>query len=155
MPASPPSTVIVCVDGSELSLAAAATGVELVRSVDVITLVTVVDAVDMSLADDASGLAGPTATLPELEAIRTTAQASGEQILDEAAKVLACDNLEARVLEGRPADEICALAAELSARAIVIGSRGRGGMRRALLGSVSDHVVRNAPCPVVVVGDPE
>jgi len=31
----------------------------------------------------------------------------------------------------------------------VLGTRGRGGLRRAVLGSVSDHVVRNAPCPVV------
>jgi len=148
-----PSTIVVCVDGSDLSLAAAATGIELVRPVDVVTLVTVVDAVDLSLADDASGLAGPTATIPELEAIRSSAHASGQQILDEAAAALACDNLETRILEGRPADELCTLAEELGARAIVMGSRGRGGMRRALLGSVSDHVVRNAPCPVVVVGD--
>jgi nucleotide-binding universal stress UspA family protein len=148
-----PSTVIVCVDGSELSVAAAATGIDLVRPVDVVMLVTVVDAVDMSLADDASGLAGPTATIPELDAIRTSARAAGQQILDEAKDALACDNLETRILEGRPAAALCALASELSARAIVIGSRGRGGVRRALLGSVSDHVVRNAPCPVVVVGD--
>jgi nucleotide-binding universal stress UspA family protein len=148
-----PSTIIVCVDGSELSLAAAARGIELVRPVDAITLVTVVDSVDMSLADDASGLAGPTATIPELEAVRASAHASGQQILDEAAEALACDNLERRILEGRPAAELCALAEELGARAIVMGSRGRGGVRRALLGSVSDHVVRNAPCPVVVVGD--
>jgi hypothetical protein len=59
-----PSTIVVCVDGSDLALAAAAAGIELVRPVDVVTLVTVVDAVDMSLADDASGLAGPTATIP-------------------------------------------------------------------------------------------
>jgi nucleotide-binding universal stress UspA family protein len=35
----------------------------------------------------------------------------------------------------------------------VIGTRGRGDIKRALLGSVSDYLVRNAPCPVVVVGD--
>ena len=34
---------------------------------------------------------------------------------------------------------------------IVIGSRGRGGIRRALMGSVSDSVVRHAHCPVMVV----
>jgi nucleotide-binding universal stress UspA family protein len=148
-----PSTIIVCVDGSELSLAAAAAGIDLLRAVDVVTLVTVVDAVDMSLADDTSGLAGPTATIPELEAIRTSARDAGEEILEQARDALAYENLETRLLEGRPAQALCALASELSARAIVIGSRGRGGMRRALLGSVSDHVVRNAPCPVVVVGD--
>jgi nucleotide-binding universal stress UspA family protein len=148
-----PSTIIVCVDGSPLSLEAAAAGIDLVRPVDVVTLVTVVDAVDMSLADDASGLAGPTATIPELEAKRSAAQAGGNEILAEAKAALARDDIETRLLEGRAAEQLCALASELSARAIVIGSRGRGGMRRALLGSVSDHVVRNAPCPVVVVGD--
>jgi nucleotide-binding universal stress UspA family protein len=40
----------------------------------------------------------------------------------------------------------------LGARAVVLGTRGRGGIARALLGSVSDYVVRNAPCPVVVTG---
>jgi nucleotide-binding universal stress UspA family protein len=33
----------------------------------------------------------------------------------------------------------------------VLGTRGHGGLRRAVLGSVSDHVVRNCPCPVITV----
>jgi nucleotide-binding universal stress UspA family protein len=147
------STIIVCVDGSELALEAAAAGIDLVRPVHVITLATVVDAVDMSLAEDASGLAGPTATIPELEAVRTSARAAGEAVLEQARTGLGRDDVETRILEGRPGQELCALASELSAQAIVIGTRGRGGMRRALLGSVSDHVVRNAPCPVVVIGE--
>jgi nucleotide-binding universal stress UspA family protein len=47
--------------------------------------------------------------------------------------------------------EIVALAEELGADLIVIGSRGLGGVRRALMGSVSDSVVRHAHCPVLVV----
>ena len=35
----------------------------------------------------------------------------------------------------------------------MVGSRGRGGLKRAVLGSVSDHIVRNAPCPVLVTGE--
>ena len=38
-----------------------------------------------------------------------------------------------------------------SADLIVVGSHGRGTVGRFLIGSVSDHVVRNAPCPVLVV----
>jgi nucleotide-binding universal stress UspA family protein len=52
---------------------------------------------------------------------------------------------------GRPDEEIVALAEELGARLIVLGSRGRGGVKRALMGSVSDSVVRHAHCPVMVV----
>jgi nucleotide-binding universal stress UspA family protein len=43
------------------------------------------------------------------------------------------------------------LAEELGAGLIVMGCRGLGGVRRALMGSVSDSVVRHAHCPVLVV----
>ena len=52
---------------------------------------------------------------------------------------------------GKPEEEITALAEEIGAGLIVVGSRGLGGIRRALMGSVSDAVVRNAHCPVLVV----
>jgi nucleotide-binding universal stress UspA family protein len=52
---------------------------------------------------------------------------------------------------GKPEEEIVALAEELGAGLIMLGSRGRGGMRRALMGSVSDAVTRHAHCPVMVV----
>jgi nucleotide-binding universal stress UspA family protein len=51
-----------------------------------------------------------------------------------------------------PADEIIALAEELGAGLIVVGSRNQGRIRRALTGSVSDQVARRARCPVLVVG---
>jgi nucleotide-binding universal stress UspA family protein len=52
---------------------------------------------------------------------------------------------------GKPAAEIVGLAEELGAGLIVLGSRGLGRLRRALMGSVSDSVVRHAHCPVLVV----
>jgi nucleotide-binding universal stress UspA family protein len=52
---------------------------------------------------------------------------------------------------GGTTEEIVNLAEEISAGLIVTGSRGRGGIRRALMGSVSDGVVRHAHCPVLVV----
>jgi len=54
---------------------------------------------------------------------------------------------------GRPDAEIVGLADELGAGLIVLGSRGLGPLRRALMGSVSDSVVRHAHCPVLVVRD--
>jgi nucleotide-binding universal stress UspA family protein len=52
---------------------------------------------------------------------------------------------------GRPAEEIVALAEEIGAGLIVMGSRGLGRVRRALMGSISDSVVRHAHCPVLVI----
>jgi nucleotide-binding universal stress UspA family protein len=52
---------------------------------------------------------------------------------------------------GAVALEIVALAEELGVGLIVMGSRGLGGVRRALMGSVSDSVMRHAHCPVLVV----
>ena len=49
------------------------------------------------------------------------------------------------------AEEIVTVAEEIGAGLIVTGSRGLGGIRRALMGSVSDSVVRHAHCPVLVV----
>jgi nucleotide-binding universal stress UspA family protein len=47
--------------------------------------------------------------------------------------------------------EIVELAEELKVGLVVVGSRGLGGIRRALMGSVSDSVVRYAHCMVLVV----
>ncbi len=58
---------------------------------------------------------------------------------------------ETHLLEGRADEEIVALAEEIGAGLIVMGSRGHGRLRRALLGSVSDAVVRHAHCPVTIV----
>ncbi len=52
---------------------------------------------------------------------------------------------------GRPAAEIVKAAQEWPADVIVIGSHGRAGVTRALLGSVAEAVMRHAPCPVLVV----
>ena len=55
------------------------------------------------------------------------------------------------LIEGWVAPAIVTLAEEIGAGLIVMGSRGLGGIRRALMGSVSDSVVRHAHCPVLVV----
>ena len=63
---------------------------------------------------------------------------------------------QTHLLLGRPAEQIVNLSEELGAGVVVVGSRGLSALRRALLGSVSDSVVRHAPCPVFVVrGDEE
>jgi nucleotide-binding universal stress UspA family protein len=48
-------------------------------------------------------------------------------------------------------EEICAFVEKVEANYLVMGSRGRGGVTRVLLGSVSDYVVRHAFCPVFII----
>ena len=54
-------------------------------------------------------------------------------------------------VEGEPASEIVRVAAERKADLIVMGTHGRRGLRRFFAGSVAEHVVRAAPCPVMTV----
>jgi len=56
---------------------------------------------------------------------------------------------------GSPAPEIIDLAKKLSADLIVISTHGRTGLKHVFLGSVAEHVIRNAPCPVLVVREQE
>ena len=58
------------------------------------------------------------------------------------------------VWEGDPGSSIAAAAEAEQADLVVVGTRGRSGAERMLLGSVSDHVVRHAECPVLVVRPP-
>jgi nucleotide-binding universal stress UspA family protein len=58
------------------------------------------------------------------------------------------------VRAGRPADVLIDVARELPADLIVVGNRGRGPARSALLGSVSARLVDHAPCPVLVARGP-
>ena len=84
-----------------------------------------------------------------------------EEIGDEARGLLRKLSWRAKVAGGHVAGEhlrmgevdleIVGLAKKLGADLIVMGCRGRGGIRRAIGGSVSDAVIRSAPCPVLVV----
>jgi nucleotide-binding universal stress UspA family protein len=90
----------------------------------------------------------------EAEQPQRISEQRAREVLDaEAKKVRSVGGTvaEEHLVEGRVAPEIVALAEEIGAGLIVLGSRGRGGIRRALMGSVSDSIVRHAHCPVLVV----
>jgi nucleotide-binding universal stress UspA family protein len=69
-----------------------------------------------------------------------------EQLKSEGAKVIGT-----HLRTGEPDKEIIRLSEEIDANMIVMGSRGLGAVRRALMGSVSDSVVKHAHCPVLVM----
>lgn len=60
-----------------------------------------------------------------------------------------------RVVSGKPFVEIVRHAREIAATVIVMSTHGRTGLSHALLGSTTETVVRKAPCPVLVIRNPE
>ena len=85
----------------------------------------------------------------QLDAERNAAQAELDAALEEVFRDGTPDDLESKLLEGDAEDALVREAAD--AELLVVGSRGRSGLKSVLLGSVSRHVVSHAPCPVVVV----
>lgn len=85
-------------------------------------------------------------SLPQLSAfVDAEAKALAEHV-----GALQIAKITAHLLTGAPAREIVWLAAHLQVDLIVVGTHGRTGIRRALLGSVAERVVRTAGCPVFV-----
>ena len=59
--------------------------------------------------------------------------------------------LETELLAGPAVDEICAAASQPDVDLIITSTHGRTGFQHAIIGSVAEHVVRYAECPVLVV----
>ena len=78
-----------------------------------------------------------------------TAKAQFRALL--ARRQLVPSTVSTHIVVGRPDIEIVRFAQERGADLIVMGTHGYGGVKRLLLGSVADHVVRQATCPVLVV----
>ena len=96
-------------------------------------------------------------TMKQARHVFDAARAWAVKALGEWTANAATAGLSARwvVRSGTPYEEIVGAATQERADLIVIGTHGRGGLDRALLGSVADRVVRLAPCPVVTVRDTE
>jgi nucleotide-binding universal stress UspA family protein len=89
------------------------------------------------------------------ESWKTFAPATEEDIkslhdMVDRAKAKGCAEVEHQHLTGRPWEVIVDRATALGCDLIVMGTHGSGGLRRALLGSVAEQVVRHATCSVLV-----
>jgi nucleotide-binding universal stress UspA family protein len=141
--------VLIATDGSPASTDAAHRACEILPSVDRVTLLSVLT--DGYPDDDAGGIEGPVLTEKEQEELWADEISEAHEELRRTASAVACAPLEELVETGDAAGTICDTAGRLGVDLIVVGSHGRTGLRRLLLGSVSEHVVRHAPCPVLVV----
>ena len=141
--------VLVATDGSDVALDAARQGMALVAAPERITLLSVIGNLP---ADTGGGIEGPVYTPEQEEELRLSETRHAQQSIEEtAASLPPRAPTEKRVETGDPATVICAVAAEIGADVIVLGSHGKGFLSRVVLGSVSEYVTRHAPCPVLVV----
>jgi len=146
--------IVLCTDGSAHALAALAAGLELVgrdRDLVVVTVLSAPEADGLT----GSGHAGPSMTGREYDIAIEATTTEGHSVVAQATRQLAIESARVSILWGEPGAAICQLAGEIGAAAIVVGTKGRGGIKRALLGSVSDHIVRHAPCSVIVTKSPD
>ena len=144
-----PAKILLATDGSEVAEMAATTAVNLAKGTRS----------ELHVLTVGSGYPSYDVRIPEVaEELGRQAQ----NMLDEQAKKMerAGGKIAQRhsrlaehhaAFEHHPADDVVRVAEEIGAGLIVLGSRGLGGVRRALMGSVSDSVVRHAHCPVLVV----
>ena len=143
-----PARILLATDGSEEATLAARTMVDLShRTGSELYLVTV--APEYPYVYDAYYNVGRTN-----DAQRSRQEA--QEVLDEQARKFGEAGgtvAKGYIKVGAVDKEIVILAEELKADLIVMGSRGLGSMRRALVGSVSDSVVKHAHCPVMVLRD--
>lgn len=136
--------VLIAVDDSPVAARAGAVGSELARSLGAeLAFIHVVDP-----SDDY----GPERGVPASDFI-ASAERDGKQLLgrflertgEGTPSPLAFSSV------GKPSQEIVKAAKDWPADIIVVGSHGRGGVKRVVLGSVAEGVMRHAPCPVLVV----
>jgi nucleotide-binding universal stress UspA family protein len=143
-----PTTILLATDGSKEARLAASTAADLAKSTGSELHVGHVGEI-------------PLVYHPERHAYRAEYEEhekEAQQLLEaevarvkDAGATVAQSHLMLGRANARAAEEIVELAHSIDAGLIVMGSRGQGRLRRALLGSVSESVVRHAHCPVTIV----
>ena len=153
-PTREPITVLLCTDGSDLALTAIRQGLDLLAAPDRTVVLTVASPVDPTLVTG-TGFAGGVMTFEEKNDLVEAQREAARATLDETVSALGLADAETRLEFGDAGHIICQVAEELPASVVVLGTHGRSGIRRAVMGSTSDHVVRHAVCPVLVQQQPD
>lgn len=142
--------ILVPTDGSEGSLHAAAFAGDLARNIGAKVTLLYVQSDDTVLSHAWGSVDG----LKSVDQVRQSMeQHAREHELPSSLEALGELEQEptAAVLWGHCSEEICRFARDNKVDLVVIGSHGRSGLKRAFLGSVSQAVANQAPCPVTVV----
>ena len=143
--------ILAALDGSKSADRALDFALDLARKYSAeVVLISVFDAPSVSLV--APGIVfAPTSIAKYLAELRAFHEMVLSEALKKAKKLKAGLKVSKKLLQGRAADKIVETAKEGGFDLIVIGSRGLGGIKGFFLGSISDRVADEAPCPVLIV----
>lgn len=133
-------TVVVATDGSASVERAVGVALDLAERFDATVHA-------LNVIDEGDVAAAPSSVR---EAFRNALEERGERATAEVAE-RAHDEVVTAVREGRPPQVIAAYAREHDADVVAMGTRGRHGENRFLIGSVAERVVRTCPVPVLTV----
>ncbi|HEY3274621.1 MAG TPA: universal stress protein [Methanocella sp.] len=140
--------ILIATDGSSRSRKAAAFGIDLAKGLGA-------DALAVFVVDQISAC-----SLEECITVRTPVQTAKDILVNRGEKATVfVENLGKTagvevthlIVEGNAADQIIKTACEQSADLIVMGTLGTSGVKRFLIGSVAEKVIRHSPIPVVTV----
>ncbi len=142
----PFTKILVPIDGSRYSMQAAEYGIKLAQAYDMKVLAFYV--IDETAVESMAHLSDK----PEDE-LRHELQREGENCLRYLTDLAADAGVpfETLIREGTPHQEIVNLVSQQGVDLIVIGKVGQRGPRRIIIGSVTERVIENARCPVLVV----
>jgi universal stress protein A len=136
--------VLVPIDFSATADQALAYAIALAQQLQArLTLLHVLDLTPLSMGDAATGI--PVTAVHELEIeVQQLLQASLDRVQQAGLQG------ESLLVEGTPTHTIVETAGEQGVDLIIMGTHGRTGLAHVFLGSVAEHVIRQAPCPVLV-----
>ncbi|HEY3274760.1 MAG TPA: universal stress protein [Methanocella sp.] len=136
------SKILIATDGSKYSRDAAAKALEIARFHG--SKVYVLYVIDLRALTSVHGMPAP-------NNIYMILADDGKHAVGEVKEMAGDLPVEKFVLAGHPAHTIVQFAQDNGIDLIVAGTLGKSGVEKLLLGSVAGHVIRHAPCPVLVV----
>jgi len=147
--------ILVCTDGSEYSKKALQQAIEIADGckVNEVTILHVYDTKITNILSYSSEIITPD-LINQYQQMLEEDKKKKEKMLLEAKKIFQDKKIKARTIfkEGIPSETIIQVAKEEEVDLIVIGSRGLGGLKKVLLGSVSNSVIQEAEnCSVLIV----
>lgn len=141
--------IVVPIDFSDYSLRALPYAVSLAERFDARLKVVYINEPSLQVSDVA--WVGVDERTIDEDHLAQSRRALEKLVLDKIPNDIATD---AEILTGDPVDKIVSYATDQNADLIVMATHGRGGLSHVLMGSVAEHVVRKAPCPVLTLKQP-